>query len=108
VLAYTLVDMLARVDAQMRDSLFAYAAGGFRDFTRIASSSPKMWHDIVRANKTNVVAAIDQYLAALTELRTAIASDDAAKVLDVFSRARSARAQHFEVLERAATTPGRA
>ena len=98
VLAYTLVDMLARVDAQMRDSLFAYAAGGFRDFTRIASSSPKMWHDIVRANKTNVVAAIDQYLAALTELQprpVAATPTMRPRCLDVFARARcGARAAH--------------
>lgn len=89
VLAYTLVDMLARLDSSAE--LFNYGAGGFRDFTRIAGSSPKMWHDIVRANRDAVLPLMDDYLAHLGELRDAVAADDGAAVLACFTRARAAR-----------------
>jgi prephenate dehydrogenase len=100
VLAYALVDQLAAMDA--RRELFAYAAGGFRDFTRIASSSPQMWHDIVRANREAVVGVIDGYLADLARLRDAIAVDDGATLLDCFTRARAARERYLELVEKPA------
>lgn len=89
VLAYTLVDMLARADNN--GELMHYASSGFRDSTRIAASSPKMWHDIVRANRGALVPLMDHYLDAFRRLRDAIATDDSIRVLDVFTNARNAR-----------------
>ncbi|MDE2148869.1 MAG: prephenate dehydrogenase/arogenate dehydrogenase family protein [Gammaproteobacteria bacterium] len=92
VLAYALVDLLGRL--QTHQELFRFAAGGFRDFTRVVSSSPKMWHDIVRANRDALLPVVDQYVEALQQLRGAIDRDDAARIFEIFSRARNVR-EHY-------------
>jgi prephenate dehydrogenase len=89
VLAYALVDHLAAMDD--RTEIFAYAAGGFRDFTRIASSSPEMWRDIACANRAALTAVLDGYLQDLQQLRAAIAAGDGETILAVFRRAKQAR-----------------
>ncbi len=87
--AYALVDDLARrADG---DTFFRFAASGFRDFTRIAGSSPEMWRDIALANRAAVLAELDAYLDALQTLRQSIAGEDAVALLEIFSRARAAR-----------------
>jgi prephenate dehydrogenase len=87
--AFTLVDELAqRADGDM---FFHYAASGFRDFTRIASSSPEMWRDIALANREAILAELDAYFAALQTLRQTVANQDADALLEMFSRARAAR-----------------
>jgi len=87
--AYALVDDLAqRADG---DTFFRFAASGFRDFTRIAGSSPEMWRDIALANREAVLAELDAYLASLQALRSAVSADDAEALLAIFSRARAAR-----------------
>ena len=87
--AFALVDELAqRADG---DTYFHFAASGFRDFTRIAGSSPEMWRDIALANREAVLAELDAYLAALQALRGAVAAEDAEALLAIFSRARVAR-----------------
>lgn len=88
-LAFVLVDLIAQqVNAQQ---LFSYAAGGFRDFTRIASSSPEMWRDICLANRRALLAAISRYRGGLDEVRSIIESGDARALEELFSRARDAR-----------------
>ncbi|MBE2294978.1 MAG: prephenate dehydrogenase/arogenate dehydrogenase family protein [Phycisphaerales bacterium] len=89
MLAYTLVDTLARLDD--RAEIFRYAAGGFRDFSRIASSDPKMWHDICIANREQLLEMISLFSADLTRLAEAIRSDDRAAILATFQRAKRAR-----------------
>ena len=87
--AFTLVDELAqRADC---DTFFRFAASGFRDFTRIAGSSPEMWRDIAMANRVALLTEMDAYLAALQALRQAVAGQDADALLKLFSRARAAR-----------------
>ena len=97
VLAYALVDCLAGMESERE--IFAYAAGGFRDFTRIASSSPRMWHDIVRANRPAVLDMLDQFCAHLQGLRDAVAEDDGDKIIASFSRARDARERFVQLVE---------
>lgn len=94
-IAYSLVDTLAN-DAE-NENIFRYAAGGFRDFTRIASSDPVMWHDIMKANKDSVLQAIDLFSDNLNRLRSAIADEDSETMLRVFTRAKAAR-DHFTKL----------
>lgn len=89
VLAYALVDTLARMAEHTE--IFEYAAGGFADFTRIASSSPSMWRDIVTANEAALLPILDGYIADLNILRAAIAADDRAAIAATFERAKAAR-----------------
>jgi prephenate dehydrogenase len=96
VLAFALVDALAGQPSQ-RD-IFQYAAGGFRDFTRIAGSDPKMWHDIALANRSALLAALDQFSDQVGVLRTAIERNDSATLMASFERAKQARDQFSEVL----------
>ena len=92
LLAFSLVDTLARESANL--DIFRYAAGGFRDFTRIAASDPVMWHDIFLGNKAAVLGALDLYTSELDYLRDAIARDDSDTLLGIFTRAKAAR-DHF-------------
>jgi 3-phosphoshikimate 1-carboxyvinyltransferase len=89
VIAYSLVDTLAQ-DIH-NPNIFRYAAGGFRDFTRIASSDPVMWHDIMRANKTAILQSMDLFIDNLSRLRAGIEQEDSDYLLKVFSRAKEAR-----------------
>ncbi|MBN8440820.1 MAG: prephenate dehydrogenase/arogenate dehydrogenase family protein [Thauera sp.] len=89
LLAFGLVDDLARrPNAQL---LFSHAAGGFRDFTRIAGSHPEMWRDICMANSEALLAELDQYMAEMAQLRGLLAAGDAAGLEAVFDNARRAR-----------------
>ncbi len=92
LIAFSLVDTLAGEDENL--DIFRYAAGGFRDFTRIAASDPVMWHDIFLSNRDAVLRVIDHFTHDLDQLRTAIADQDSATLLRVFSRAKAAR-EHF-------------
>ncbi|MCW8196513.1 bifunctional prephenate dehydrogenase/3-phosphoshikimate 1-carboxyvinyltransferase [Proteobacteria bacterium 005FR1] len=92
VIAYSLVDTLAH-DTE-NENIFRYAAGGFRDFTRIASSDPTMWHDIMLANRDSVLRALDLFTNNLAQLRQAIAAQDSDYLMGVFTRAKAAR-DHF-------------
>jgi prephenate dehydrogenase len=89
LLAYTLVDTLARLDD--RAEFFRYAAGGFRDFTRIASSDPVMWRDICVANREQLLEMIALFNTDLAQLAEAIRDDDHAVILATFQRAKRAR-----------------
>ncbi|MGE5765576.1 MAG: prephenate dehydrogenase, partial [Bacteroidota bacterium] len=89
VAAFALVDELAqRADS---DTFFRFAASGFRDFTRIAGSSPEMWRDIALANREALLAELDTYVAALQALRRAVTDGDGDALHEIFSRARHAR-----------------
>ena len=94
-LAFSLVDTLAgNPDNQ---DIFRFAAGGFRDFTRIAGSDPIMWHDVALGNNQAVLEALDEFTEGLQVLRQAIIEKDSQSLLGIFSRAQSAR-QHFSSL----------
>ncbi|MEM8510912.1 prephenate dehydrogenase [Massilia sp. MP_M2] len=89
LLAYALVDDLAgKPHAAM---LFQYAASGFRDFTRIAGSSPEMWRDISLANRAALLTELDAYLAQLTSMRAMLAAGDGAGLHDIYANAQRAR-----------------
>ncbi|MFN3712838.1 MAG: bifunctional prephenate dehydrogenase/3-phosphoshikimate 1-carboxyvinyltransferase [Alcanivoracaceae bacterium] len=95
LLAFSLVDTLARQGDSL--DIFRYAAGGFRDFTRIASSDPVMWHDIFRENRDSVLQAVDLFQAGLLQFRNAVEQGDSDSLLAIMTRANSARA-HFLAL----------
>jgi prephenate dehydrogenase len=89
VLAFALVESLARMSEQRE--IFEYAAGGFRDFTRIASSDPVMWRDICLANSAAILAMISRYEADVAALAKAIRERDGDRLLAIFSDAKAAR-----------------
>jgi len=89
LLAFTLVHDLAQRDD--RDLLLSFAASGFRDFTRIAASSPEMWRDISLANRDALLDEIEQYAAELYKLHQALQQRDAAKLEEIFSLAQKVR-----------------
>lgn len=93
VLAFAMVDMLA--SRQEMAEIFRYAAGGFRDFTRIASGEAVMWRDICLTNQEPVCEAIEELEAHLSVLKKAIAAGDGETIETVFRRARDAREEHI-------------
>lgn len=99
LLAYALVaDIAVRANA---DRLFSYAASGFRDFTRIAGSSPEMWRDISLANRRALLAELDAYTAQLAQLRAMLDASDGVALEQVYSRAQSARQGWIAAIEAA-------
>lgn len=89
LLSFTLVHDLAQRDN--RDLLLSFAASGFRDFTRIAASSPEMWRDISLANRDALLREIEQYAAELYKLHQALEQRDAGKLEEIFSLAHQVR-----------------
>ena len=96
LLAYALVDTLSAGGDSLE--VFEYAAGGFRDFSRIAASDPTMWSDIFQANKEPLVQVLDQYLLKLETLKQLIESGEADQIKDLLSRAKVAR-DHFSNIQ---------
>lgn len=96
LLAFALVHEFAqRADA---DQLFGFAAGGFRDFTRIASSHPEMWRDICLANRAALLVELDAYMAELMRTRSLLAGADAQGLQAMFDTARTRRDAWLESL----------
>lgn len=89
MLAYALVDCLAELDES--NEIFTYAAGGFRDFTRIASSDPAMWCDIAIENRDALLSALNSFTGAYGKLFGALESNDRDQLLRIFTRAKNAR-----------------
>lgn len=89
VAAYAIVDLLARIGDV--DELFGLAGGGFRDFTRIASSEGTMWRDICLANRDALVPLMRQYSEALAGLADSLERGDGEALLRVFRHARDSR-----------------
>jgi len=99
LLAYALVDDIA--NKPHADLLFQYAASGFRDFTRIAGSSPEMWRDISLANQTALLAELDAYMLQLTRLRASLAAANGAALEGVYANAQQARHNWIRAIEAA-------
>jgi len=90
MLAFALVDeFAARPNAK---TLFSFAASGFRDFTRIAGSSPEMWRDIALNNRAALLAEMDAYLVKAAQLRALIARTDAPQLEALMQRSHDAKA----------------
>ncbi|MDD5755511.1 MAG: prephenate dehydrogenase/arogenate dehydrogenase family protein, partial [Methylococcales bacterium] len=89
MIAFALVDMLGRRDEQ--EEIFKYAAGGFRDFTRIASSDPIMWQAICAANKLELLPLLEQFKTELTKIQNLLETGNYLKLFELFSYANTAR-----------------
>lgn len=89
LLAFALVETLCRMDKD--DGLLRYAAGGFSDFTRIASSDPVMWRDICLHNRESILLAIGGMQDGLSALIDAIKHEDGEKLQQIFQTAKDTR-----------------
>lgn len=90
MIAYTLVNLVKEIDDN-NETMKTIAAGGFKDITRIASSSPVMWESICKTNQTQIVKLMDKYIASLHELRNDIQSSDSSTLIDKFQSAKDYR-----------------
>ncbi len=97
VLAFALVDMLGHQDEQ--NEIFNYAAGGFRDFTRIASSDPTMWRDICLANKNEIIPLLQQTRVQLEKIQSLLEHDDGQQLFEIFAYANTARQRFLNQFE---------
>jgi prephenate dehydrogenase len=94
MVAFALVDMLARL--KENDEIFRYAAGGFRDFTRIASSNPTMWRDICIANRDALGSMLSAFAGELNLLAERLDDSDGDALLEIFERAKAARDRYVD------------
>jgi len=90
ILASSLVNMVESLDSP-RKEMYSLAAGGFKDFTRIASASPDMWQQICLANKDSIVEILDVYQEMLTNIRTSIDQLKKDDLYQLFDQSRSYR-----------------
>ncbi len=90
VAAFALVNLLSGLETGEPD-LINHTAGGFRDFTRIAASSPEMWRDICLANGDSIIERIEEYRAELDSLKRMILNKDSTGLKKVFERANAVR-----------------
>lgn len=95
ILSYAL--MVSVINSEDADQKLDHIGAGFKDFTRIAASSPEMWRDICLGNRTSILKELDQYLAVVGHMRKLIAEGDGAGIEKLFQKASQAR-QDLDVL----------
>lgn len=100
MLAYALVDTLAA--SPTKEDIFRYAAGGFRDFSRIASSDPVMWRDVALCNREALLEVISDFENHLHSLRAFIDAGDGESLRSLFSDAKTVRDDFSRDLEQGA------
>ncbi|MCK5814207.1 MAG: prephenate dehydrogenase/arogenate dehydrogenase family protein [Cocleimonas sp.] len=93
ILAFSFVNSLA--ESAQSDKVFHYVAGGFKDFSRIASSDPVMWRDICLENKQAILSALDDYQQNLSNLSQLISNEESEALLEAFTRAKTERDKHI-------------
>ena len=97
VVAYAMVDTLSKT--KFVDEIFHYAAGGFRDLSRIASSDPTMWRDICLENKAAILEMVEAYQKTLEDIKSMMTAGDAEGLFDVFDHAKTIRDKHVDPRE---------
>ena len=103
LLAFALVDTLSQQGES--EEIFRYAAGGLRDFTRIASSDPVMWRDIFLTNAEATLGILDEYVSDLQKLRENLLAQDGEALIAMFRRANKSRASFLCMLQAATENP---
>ncbi len=96
LIAYNIVGTVADLEAATQREVIKYAAGGFRDFTRIAASDPVMWRDIFLNNKPAVLEMLGRFTEDLAALQRAIRWDDGDYLEELFARTRTIRRDVIE------------
>jgi cyclohexadieny/prephenate dehydrogenase len=91
LIAYTIVDTAVDLEGDIKGDVVKFAAGGFRDFTRIAASDPTMWRDVFLTNKDAVLEMLGRFTEDLAVMQRAIRKGDGATLFDKFTRTRALR-----------------
>ncbi|HEX8669328.1 MAG TPA: prephenate/arogenate dehydrogenase family protein [Allosphingosinicella sp.] len=91
LIAFTIVHTASDLERVTQSEVIKYSAGGFRDFTRIAASNPRMWRDIFLSNKEAVLGMLQRFSEDLSHLQRAIRNDDGDTLFDLFTRTRAVR-----------------
>jgi cyclohexadieny/prephenate dehydrogenase len=104
LIAYSIFQTAMRYEEKTGAEVIKFSAGGFKDFTRIASSSPAMWRDIFLNNKEACLEMLEQFMADIRECAHAIEAEDADRLFELFSSSRITRRkviekEHVSVLE---------
>lgn len=104
LIAYSIFQTALRYEEKTGAEVIKFSAGGFKDFTRIASSSPAMWRDIFLNNKEPCLEMLEQFMDDIRECAKAIESEDADRLYELFSSSRKTRRrviekEHISVLE---------
>lgn len=90
MVAYALVNAVRAYD-RYEENILEYSAGGFRDFTRIASSDPTMWRDIALTNRPALIEMMEQFETFFRELKDDIARGDQERLFEFFRRSKESR-----------------
>ena len=91
LIAYTLVGTAVDMETVTNNEVVKFSAGGFRDFTRIASSDPVMWRDVFLANRDATLEVVDRFIEDLSALKRAIRWEDGDALLEHFAKTRDIR-----------------
>jgi len=91
LVAYNIVNTSINIQKEKQSAIIKYSAGGFRDFTRIASSNPIMWRDIFIQNKNNTSKEIEKFISNLEDLKNAIENEDGKKLEEIFTKTKKIR-----------------
>lgn len=94
MISYALTNLVRNIDDE-DETMKTIAAGGFRDMTRIAASSPVMWQNICESNREQLLTLMDLYIGEITNLRESIEASEKTKLLDYFQSAKDYRDSLF-------------
>jgi cyclohexadieny/prephenate dehydrogenase len=96
LIAYNIVGTAAKLESKTKSEVIKFSASGFRDFTRIASSDPTMWRDIMISNKKQILFMLKRFNQDLNNLKKAIEGNNKKKLFNTFRTTRNIRKKIIE------------
>tara|TARA_B100000963_G_scaffold212187_1_gene184901 strand:+ start:1085 stop:1957 length:873 start_codon:yes stop_codon:yes gene_type:complete len=96
LIAYNIVGTASELEEDIKSEVIKFCASGFRDFTRIASSDPVMWRDIMLSNKEEIISLLDKFNNDLRQILDAIKKDDGEFLVKKFQKTREIREKIIE------------
>ncbi len=91
LIAYNIVGTASELEDDIKSEVIKYSASGFRDFTRIASSDPIMWRDIMLSNKTEIISLLEKFNNDLSKILNAIKNNDGKFLFEKFKKTKEIR-----------------
>ena len=91
LISYSIVSSALNINSKEKSKVIKFSAGGFRDFTRIASSDPTMWKDIFLNNKKNLLRTVKEFEKSLNLIKSYVKSNNEKKLFDIFVQTKKIR-----------------